>query len=95
MTAPAVIPDAPAEAPPAVPARRARPVEHETTYSELVDEPANPRVCHLLGANHRPMCGANGLGLSPHVVKGDPRASPCAGGCGRARCASCALAYTG
>lgn len=72
----------------------APPVVHEEVDVFSNPRPADPRVCHLLGMDGRPLCGANGLGLAPaHIVAGDPTASPCAGGCGRSRCPTCAGAY--
>lgn len=73
----------------------APPVVHEEVDTFTNRRPADPTVCHLLGFDGKPMCGANGLGLAPAHIDGDPTLSPCAGGCGRARCPTCGQAFGG
>lgn len=52
-------------------------------------------VCHLIGEDGQVLCGALGrFALWPQYVDADPTSSPCPGGCGRNRCASCAAEYT-
>ncbi len=80
---------------PAPAPQQAPPRDHELADAYLVDEPVDERVCHLLNGLTGSYCGRAGLGLTPHAVRGDPLASPCAGGCGRRRCGECAAAYAG
>jgi hypothetical protein len=64
----------------------------------VTDPPA--AVCHLVdrdGASHT-LCGAptyfvNAIYIGEALRQGDPGSSPCAGDCGRQRCARCAAEY--
>ncbi len=55
---------------------------------EREDETLDEEICHLLEEGGT-LCGTDGLAMPLHALQ-NPKASPCAGGCGYPRCQRCA-----
>jgi hypothetical protein len=60
----------------------------ETTTLCAYDDNDESGVCHVLGDDHRPICGGAVASDSPGLHRADSRSNPCAG-CGRPRCPDC------
>lgn len=68
---------------------------HVTIDSFVRTTPIDPTVCHLIGDDQHIMCGAaTGFAIQASTLP-HPQTSPCAGGCGRARCGACAAEQRG
>ncbi|MDP3999891.1 MAG: hypothetical protein Q8Q11_00440 [bacterium] len=67
----------------------------EVVPNPIIDEEPEPEeetpdegICHLQDDNCRTLCGADGLAMPLSGLQ-NPKASPCEGGCGYARCQQC------